>query len=90
MSITKGWHIELGFRRLRYALSINDKSMLDNFKETCYTIDFNTLFVYLKKEDDEGFIACPNAALEHFLDGLIIARRGRRSNTVERNKNISE
>ncbi|MBN1524958.1 MAG: DUF1456 family protein, partial [Spirochaetales bacterium] len=42
-------------RRLRYALSINDKSMLDIFKETGYTIDFNTLFVYLKKEDDEGF-----------------------------------
>uniref|UniRef100_UPI0035B46D39 DUF1456 family protein n=1 Tax=Chitinimonas sp. TaxID=1934313 RepID=UPI0035B46D39 len=32
---------------------------------------------YLKKEDEEGYLPCSEEVLAHFLDGLIITRRGR-------------
>ena len=32
---------------------------------------------FLKKDDDDGYVECSNAVLAHFLDGLVIHRRGR-------------
>ncbi len=35
---------------------------------------------WLKKEDEDGFVECPPLALAHFLDGLVIFRRGKNEN----------
>ncbi len=32
---------------------------------------------WLRKEDEEGFVACDDRTLAHFLDGLIVQFRGR-------------
>jgi uncharacterized protein YehS (DUF1456 family) len=32
---------------------------------------------FLKRDDEPGFVLCDNAVMAHFLDGLIIHRRGR-------------
>jgi uncharacterized protein YehS (DUF1456 family) len=32
---------------------------------------------WLRKEDEEGFVACDDRTLAHFLDGLIVHFRGR-------------
>lgn len=64
-------------RRVRYALNLRDKTMLDIFKYGEYEITQEQLLNILKKEEEEGFSKCNNKMLEAFLDGLIILKRGR-------------
>ena len=66
-------------RSIRYALDIKDEAMIDIFAEMDYTVDQPTVSGLLKKDDSApGFIECTNKILTHFLDGLIIKRRGRK------------
>jgi uncharacterized protein YehS (DUF1456 family) len=64
-------------RQLRYALNINDSTMIEIFKLADHEIKQSHLTVLLKKEDEEGFVNCGDAVLGYFLDGLILHRRGR-------------
>jgi uncharacterized protein YehS (DUF1456 family) len=52
--------------------------MIEIFKLANYEIEQSNLSGLLKKEDEEGFVDCSNAALWYFLDGLIIHKRGRK------------
>jgi len=65
-------------RRLRYALDISNPTMIEIFKLSGCSIEQPTLLKFLKKEEEEDFIACSNPLLSFFLDGLIIHKRGRR------------
>ncbi|MCG2721822.1 MAG: DUF1456 family protein [Thermodesulfovibrionales bacterium] len=65
-------------RKLRYALNLNDSAMLELFRLTDHEIEQSKLTGLLKKEDDEGFVACRDDVLGYFLDGLILQRRGRK------------
>lgn len=64
-------------RSLRFILNISDARMLTlvRYITPDTQVDFTP---YLKKEDEEGFLPCPDALLCAFLDGVIIERRGRR------------
>jgi uncharacterized protein YehS (DUF1456 family) len=64
-------------RRFRYALNINDRTMLDIFKQAGYPMDLPGLKDLLKKEDEQGYVPCSGKALGAFLDGFIIYKRGR-------------
>ncbi len=64
-------------KRLRYALNLNDRTMLDMFRHVEYPMDLPALKDLLKKEDEESYVACSNKVLVAFLDGLIIHKRGR-------------
>ncbi|MCQ5168059.1 DUF1456 family protein, partial [Roseburia hominis] len=35
------------------------------------------LLTYLKKDEEEGFVFCPDEVMAHFLDGLVIFKRGK-------------
>jgi uncharacterized protein YehS (DUF1456 family) len=65
-------------RRIRYALDINDSTIIAIFKLAEYEIDQATVMALLKKEEDKGFVACSNKVLGYFLDGLILHRRGKK------------
>ena len=65
-------------RQLRYALNINDSTMIGIFKLADHEIEQSNLTGLLKKEDEEGFVNCGDAALGYFLDGLILHKRGRK------------
>ena len=65
-------------RRLRYALKISDKAMIEIFTKAEFDLKPFLLRAYLHKEDHEGFVECPDEVLEAFLDGLIADRRGKR------------
>jgi len=65
-------------RRLRYALNISDPAMVKIFKLSGYEIEQSMLTALLKKEDEEGYVACSDKVMELFLDGLILHRRGRK------------
>lgn len=65
-------------RRLRYALNISNLEMVGIFKLAGHDIlEFEILNI-LKKEEEEGYVECTDRELELFLDGLIIAKRGRK------------
>lgn len=65
-------------RRFRYALDISNPKMLEIFRTAGHEIDQTALIALLKKDEDEGFLACSNSLLEGFFDGLITLKRGRR------------
>jgi uncharacterized protein YehS (DUF1456 family) len=64
-------------RRLRYALDINNRDMMEIFRLGEHPVDLPGLKDLLKKEDEEGFAVCSNKVLGPFLDGFIILKRGR-------------
>lgn len=70
-------------RRLRYALDISDPKMIEIFKLGGYEIDKEKLTAMLKKEDEEGYLACKNSQMESFLDGFIILKRGKKDSAPE-------
>lgn len=63
-------------RRIRYALDISDPAMIAIFKLYDHEIDQAGLAGLLKKEDEADYIACSDAVMVLFLDGLILHRRG--------------
>jgi uncharacterized protein YehS (DUF1456 family) len=65
-------------RQLRYALNINDSTMIEIFKLADHEIEQSKLTGLLKKEDEEGVVNCSNDVLGYFLDGLILHKRGRK------------
>jgi len=65
-------------RQLRYALNINDSTMIEIFKLSDHKIEQSSVTGLLKKEDEEGFALCGNDVLRYFLDGLILHKRGRK------------
>jgi uncharacterized protein YehS (DUF1456 family) len=65
-------------RQLRYALNINDSTMIEIFKLADHEIGQSSATDLLKEEDEEGFALCSDDVLKYFLDGLILYKRGRR------------
>ena len=71
-------------RRFRYALDISNATMLRIFSLAGQEVNQATLMGLLKKEDEEGYHECDPLCMEHFLEGLIILKRGRMENAVAR------
>jgi len=70
-------------RRMRYALKINDETMLELFQLGGQPIDLSRLLNTLKKEDEENYSPLNDKYMTAFLDGLIIKRRGVRENSTD-------
>jgi len=64
-------------RRFRYALNINDRTMMEIFRLGEHPMDLVGLKDLLKKEDERGSVVCGGRVLGSFLDGFIIYKRGR-------------
>ncbi|MDX1343043.1 MAG: DUF1456 family protein [Reinekea sp.] len=63
-------------RRLRYTLNITNQQMMDLYALGGLPVDENKVITWLKRDDDEGYKSCPDKAFAHFLNGLIIHKRG--------------
>lgn len=64
-------------RGVRYALALSTAAMAEIFSISGQTVAQEKILNLLKKEEEEGFVACPDALMEDFLSGLIIHKRGR-------------
>ncbi|MDU9391493.1 DUF1456 family protein [Pseudomonas japonica] len=64
-------------RSLRYMLDISDTKMAQITRANGFNVNDADMASYLKKDDDAGFRHCPDEVMAHFLDGLVIFRRGR-------------
>lgn len=76
-------------RRVRYALNLNDATMIEIFALSDYPIERDDLLNLLKKDDEEGFVSLDNRRMNLFLDGLIIYKRGKQDNLVPKTPDIS-
>ena len=65
-------------RRLRYALSLDDKQMQGMFALMKNDISADYLKQIMTKEGEPGYVSCRDSLLGIFLDGLIIHYRGLR------------
>lgn len=64
-------------RSVRYMIKANDAQMVKIFALSGLTLSTAQVAGYLKKEEEEGFVQCPDKVMAHFLDGLVTHRRGR-------------
>lgn len=64
-------------RRLRYALNINDKTVMVCFNLGDYELPQEELDSYFKRDEEEGYRSLHDKKFEHFLDGFIIHERGK-------------
>ena len=64
-------------RSLRYTLDVNDAQLAEIIRLSGKEVDPETLDALLKKEDEEGFVACDDELMAHFLDGLVYFKRGK-------------
>lgn len=76
-------------RRIRYALDLNDATMIEIFALSDYEISREDLLNFLKKDDAEGFVSLDNRRMNLFLDGLIIYKRGKQENAPEKTPDIA-
>jgi uncharacterized protein YehS (DUF1456 family) len=76
-------------RRVRYALDLNDATMIEIFALSDYPIARDDLLNLLKKDDAEGFVSLDNRRMNLFLDGLIIYKRGKQDNPLAKAPDIS-
>lgn len=63
-------------RSLRYTLDINEAAVVGLLSLTGYEANIQQVSAWLAKEDEASYQICPELALAHFLDGLIIDCRG--------------
>ena len=64
-------------RSVRYMLNLSDEKLLDVIKLGEGQVSMESLQLFLKKEDEEGFIECDDKTMHHFLNGVIYLRRGK-------------
>ncbi|MET1077592.1 MAG: DUF1456 family protein [Pseudomonas sp.] len=64
-------------RSVRYMLDISDAKVVEITRLGGLELDKNDLVAYLKKDEDEEHRICPDEVLAHFLDGLVIFKRGK-------------
>ncbi|MCX5870725.1 MAG: DUF1456 family protein [Deltaproteobacteria bacterium] len=63
-------------RRIRYALDINDATIVEICKLGGHDLEKSSVTALLKKEEEEDYLACSNLVMGSFLNGLIIQKRG--------------
>ncbi|MGG5288494.1 DUF1456 family protein [Pseudomonas shirazensis] len=64
-------------RSMRYMLKVNDAKIIEIVGLSGLTVSADEVASYMKKEEEEGYVRCPDVVMAHFLDGLVIHRRGR-------------
>jgi len=64
-------------RSVRYMLDISDNKVVEIIKLGGLDVTKADIETYLKKDEEEGFVRCPDDVMAHFLDGLVIFKRGK-------------
>lgn len=65
-------------RSLRYMLDLSEPRVVEiiHLADPGLLVDRDDVQSYLKKDDEPGYAPCSDTVLAHFLDGLILERRG--------------
>ena len=73
-------------RSIRYMLDLGDAHIVEiaRLADPALELDRESVAAFLRKEGETGFAECPDRVLAHFLDGLVVKRRGRDENQPAR------
>jgi uncharacterized protein YehS (DUF1456 family) len=58
-------------------LNISELKLADVVKLSGGHVSETDMVAFVKREEESGFQACPQAVMAHFLNGLIVYRRGK-------------
>ena len=64
-------------RSVRYMLDISDGKIVDIVKLAGFEITKADVIAFMKKDEEEGYLDCSDEIMAHFLDGLVIFKRGK-------------
>src|SRR3954463_11260458 len=64
-------------RSVRYLLNVSDETLADIIRLGQGEVSRGELVAFLKKEDEDGYQACSDAVMAHFLNGLVTYKRGK-------------
>jgi uncharacterized protein YehS (DUF1456 family) len=65
-------------RSVRYMLNVRDEVLVDIVRLGGGEVTMDQTAAFLKNENEPGYQVCGDRVMAHFLDGLIIYRRGPR------------
>ncbi len=63
-------------RSLRYLLNVGDGVLVDILALAACEVSKPDVVAFLKKEEEVGFKECPHKVMAHFLNGMVIYKRG--------------
>ena len=63
-------------RSIRYLLNVNDSTLADILSLANLEVSIAEIVAFLKKEDEAGYRACGDRVMAHFLNGLVVYKRG--------------
>ncbi|KPQ23885.1 MAG: hypothetical protein HLUCCA13_12140 [Halomonas sp. HL-48] len=66
------------FRRIRYTFDLKDNTIVNIFSLAEVSVTQSQVTAWLKKDDDDAFVAMKNKELAAFLNGFISFKRGKR------------
>ena len=64
-------------RSIRFILNVPDIKLTEILRLADYEISLSEIKSYLQKEGEQGYEPCSHEVLAHFLNGLVIYRRGK-------------
>lgn len=66
-------------RSLRYILGVGESALVDLVKlaDPSFEIKADDFVAFLKKEDEPGYVLCPDAVMARLLDGVVFQKRGK-------------
>lgn len=65
-------------RSVRYMLDISDGKVVEIIKLGGLDVSKDDVIAFMKKdEEEEGYLNCSDEVMAHFLDGLVIFKRGK-------------
>jgi uncharacterized protein YehS (DUF1456 family) len=73
-------------RRIRYTFDISDTRMTEIFSLASYEVTREEISAWLKKDEDPALQVIHDKPLAAFLNGLIIAKRGRKDGAQPKNE----
>lgn len=64
-------------RSVRFMLNVDDAKLAAIARLGGKDVTRQQVFAFLKRDDEPGYAVCDDEVMAHFLDGLIIHRRGK-------------
>ncbi|MDB6143679.1 MAG: Protein of uncharacterized function [Pseudomonas sp.] len=64
-------------RSVRYMLDISDGKIVEIVKLSGFEVTKTDVIAFMKKDEEEGYLDCSDEIMAHFLDGLVIFKRGK-------------
>ncbi len=64
-------------RGVRYLLNVSDAKLTDIIRLAGGEVSKDEIVAFLKKEDEDGYRPCGDKVMAHFLNGLVIYKRGK-------------